>query len=269
MSEPRETALITGASSGIGEALTRIFAQHRYNLILVARNQQKLDELAAELSSAHGVNVCVRPCDLCNTEDIHSLCDGLLSEATPIDVLVNNAGTIEHGSFLRIPPKDHQRVVQLNIAALTTLLAHLLPPMVKRGKGRVLNVASIGAFQPLPSVATYAASKAFVLSLTEALSEEVRGTGVTITALCPGLTATNMVAGAQQKSPALQRIPSFVVADANSVAQKAFDACMRGDALLVPGFKNKFASVLSRATPKWLVRWITGLVGRSTIPKPS
>jgi short-subunit dehydrogenase len=130
-----------------------------------------------------------------------------------------------------------------------------------------LNIASLGAFQPLPSVATYAATKAFILSLSEALAEEVRGTGVTVTAVCPGLTATNMVATAQQKSPALQRIPRFVFADTGTVARKAFAACHNGDALLVPGLKNNLASVLSRATPKWLVRIITGLVGRATLPR--
>jgi short-subunit dehydrogenase len=262
-----DTALITGASSGIGEALAEVFAQHQYNLILVARNQPKLETLAAKLHLEYGVDVSVRPCDLSSSSNVKGLCDALLKDEIQVDVLVNNAGTVEHGSFVQIQPSEHEQIVQLNVCAITSLLAYLLPPMVARGKGRVLNIASLGAFQPLPSVATYAATKAFVLSLSEALAEEVRGTGVTVTAVCPGLTATNMVAGAQKKSPALRRIPRFVFADAPTVAQKAFNACHSGDALLVPGFKNNLVSVLSRATPKWLVRIITGIVGRRTLPR--
>jgi short-subunit dehydrogenase len=267
MTTPRDTVLITGASSGIGEAMAVVFAQHQYNLILVARNQQKLEALASKLQQEYSVEVKVRICDLSSLNNIKSLCDELHNDKTLIDVLVNNAGTVEHGSFVEIQPSEHQRIVQLNVGAITSLLAYLLPPMVARGKGRVLNIASLGAFQPLPSVSTYAATKAFVLSLSEALAEEVRGTGVTVTAVCPGLTATNMVATAQQKSPALRRIPRFVFADAQSVAQKAFKACQNGDTLVVPGFKNNLASVLSRATPKWLVRIITGIVGRATLPQ--
>jgi hypothetical protein len=267
MTTSRDTVLITGASSGIGEAMAEVFAQHQYNLILVARNQQKLEALASKLQQDYGVETRVRPCDLLSLNNIKDLCDELHNDKTQIDVLVNNAGTVEHGSFVEIQPSEHQRIVQLNVGAITSLLAYLLPPMVARGKGRVLNIASLGAFQPLPSVSTYAATKAFVLSLSEALAEEVRGTGVTVTAVCPGLTATNMVATAQQKSPALRRIPRFVFADAQTVAQKAFKACQNGDALLVPGFKNNLASVLSRATPKWLVRIITGIVGRATLPQ--
>jgi hypothetical protein len=267
MTTSRDTVLITGASSGIGEAMAEVFAQHQYNLILVARNQPKLEALALKLEQDHSVEASVRACDLTSLDNIKNLCDALHKDKTRIDVLVNNAGTVEHGSFIEIQPCEHQRIVQLNVGAITSLLAYLLPAMVARGKGRVLNIASLGAFQPLPSVSTYAATKAFVLSLSEALSEEVRGTGVTVTAVCPGLTATNMVATAQQKSPALQRIPHFVFADAQSVAQKAFKACHNGDALLVPGLKNNLASVLSRATPKWLVRIITGIVGRATLAK--
>jgi short-subunit dehydrogenase len=267
MTTLRDTALITGASSGIGAALAEVFAQHQYNLILVARNQHKLEALASKLQLEHGVEVSVRPYDLSSLSNVKDLCDALLNDETQVDVLVNNAGTVEHGSFVQIQPSEHQRIVQLNVCAITALLAYLLPPMVARGKGRVLNIASLGAFQPLPSVATYAATKAFILSLSEALAEEVRGTGVTVTAVCPGLTATNMVATAQQKSPALKRIPRFVFADTGTVARKAFAACHNGDALLVPGLKNNLVSVLSRATPKWLVRIITGLVGRATLPR--
>ena len=267
MTTRRDTALITGASSGIGEALAEVFAQHQYNLILVARNQRKLETLASKLQLEYDIEVSVRRCDLSSSSNVKNLCNTLLNDETQVDVLVNNAGTVEHGSFVQIQPSEHERIVQVNVGAMTSLLAYLLPPMVARGKGRVMNIASLGAFQPLPSVATYAATKAFVLSLSEALAEEVRGTGVTVTAVCPGLTTTGMVAGVQDKSPALRRIPRFVFADARTVAHKAFDACRNGDALLVPGLKNNLASVLSRSTPKWLVRIITGIVGRATLPR--
>jgi short-subunit dehydrogenase len=228
----------------------------------------KLEAFATRLNREYGVDVAVRPCDLSASGNVKQLCEALLAEGRQIDLLVNNAGVIEHGSFATISVDDHQRVVQLNVCALTAMLAYLLPPMIERGSGRVLNVASLGAFQPLPSVATYAATKAFVLSLSEALAEEVRGTGVTVTALCPGLTATNMMANAQKKSQTLQSIPSFVVADVNTVAQKAFQACLNGKAIVVPGVKNNVASILSRATPKWLVRRVVGIVGRATLSGP-
>lgn len=267
MTTARKTALITGSSSGIGEGLALVCAQHQYDLILVARSVSKLEALATQLNGEYGVDVTVRPCDLSVAGNVKDLCETLLADGAQIDLLVNNAGVVEHGSFAAIPVDDHQRVVQLNVCALSAMLAYLLPPMIKRGSGRVLNVASLGAFQPLPSVATYAATKAFVLSLSEALAEEVRGTGVTVTALCPGLTATNMVANAQKKSQRLLNIPNWVFADVETVAQKAFHGCLKGKAVVVPGTKNWLASVLSRATPKWLVRWVTGIVGRATLSR--
>lgn len=265
MTAERDTALITGASSGIGEALALVCAQHQYDLILVARNVAKLEALATKLKREYGVNVTIRPCDLCVEGNIKELCETLLADGRQIDMLVNSAGVVEHGSFTAISADDHQRVIKTNVCAMTAMLAYLLPPMIKRGSGRVLNVASLGAYQPLPSVASYAATKAFVLSLSEALAEEVRGTGVTVTALCPGLTATNMISNAQKKSQSLRNIPSFVIADANTVAQKAFHGCLKGKAIVVPGAKNTVASIVSRATPKWLVRRVTGIVGRATL----
>ena len=267
MTVKRDIALVTGASSGIGEALALVCAQHQYDLILVARNQQKLKALATQLNQEYGVDVSVKPCDLALPGAVKLLSEELLSEGKQVDILINNAGVLEHGAFVNIAPDDHQNIVQLNVAALTAMLAHLLPTMVARGSGRVLNVASIGAFQPMPSVATYSATKAFVLSLSESLAEEVRGTGVTVTALCPGLTATNMMANAQKKSPALVNIPNLVVADAYNVAQKAFRGCLKGKTIVVPGVTYTFIAILSRATPKWLVRCVTGFFGRATISK--
>lgn len=265
MREQRDTALITGASSGIGEALAWVCAQHGYNLILVARSTNKLDATAAELSQKYDVDVAVRPCDLSIPDAAKKLCGALFDESRQIDMLINSAGVLEHGSFVATSTDDHQRMIQLNVIALTSMLAHLLPSMVERGSGRVLNIASLGAFQPIPSLATYAATKAYVLSLSEALVEELRGTGVTVTTLCPGPTATNMMINAQEKSDALNNVPDFVVSDVNTVAHKAFRGCIKGDAIIVPGALNHTASLISRATPKWLIRRLTGIVGRATL----
>lgn len=267
MTVKRDIALITGASSGIGEAFAVICAQHQYDLILVARNLPKLQTIAAQLSQQYGVKVTVNACDLTAPKAVKKLTEQLLSDGIVVDILINNAGTLEHGAFVNMTPDDHQQLIQLNVVALTALISHLLPGMVARGKGRILNVASLGAFQPLPSVATYSATKAFVLSLSESLAEEVRGTGVTVTALCPGITATKMMTNAQQKSHALIHIPNFIVADPYTVAQKGFSGCLNGKAIVVPGAKNFVASLLSRATPKWLVRRVTGIVGRATLSK--
>lgn len=265
MAVKRKMALITGASSGIGEAFALVCAQHQYDLILIARNEQKLNTLGAKLKQEYDVEVTVKVCDLTAPEAVKRLTDALLIEEKHVDILINNAGTLEHGAFVNMPLEVHENILQLNVVALTAMIAHLLPLMISRGYGRILNVASMGAFQPLPSVATYSASKAFVLSLSESLFEELRGTGVTVTALCPGITATNMMINAQKKSHALLNIPRFIVADPYFVAQKGFRGCLKGKAMVVPGAKNMFASLLSRATPKWLVRRVTGIVGRATL----
>lgn len=267
MTVKRDIALVTGASSGIGEALALVCAQHHYDLILVARNQERLQTLAAQLNQDYGVDVLVKPCDLAEPGAVKLLSEELLSAGKQVDFLINNAGVLEHGAFFDVTPNDHQKILQLNAVALTAMLAHLLPTMVARGSGRVLNVASIGAFQPMPSVATYSATKAFVLSLSESLSEELKGTGVTVTVLCPGLTATKMLAGAQQKSPALLNIPNLVLADAYEVAQQGFRGSLKGKTIVVPGLRYKFIAIVSRATPKWFVRCVTGFLGRATISK--
>ena len=194
MEDSYGTVLVTGASSGIGEALAGLFAEAQYDLILVARSESKLEALADRLADEHGTMVLVRPADLSQPGSIKALAHSLAREGQQVDVLVNNAGVLEHGAFVEMGADDHQQMISLNVAGLTDLLSHFLPPMVERGSGRVLNVASIAAFQPVPSLATYAATKAYVLSLSEALSEELRGSGVTVTTLCPGVTATNMVA---------------------------------------------------------------------------
>jgi short-subunit dehydrogenase len=257
-----QTVLISGASSGIGEALAKLFAQNGYNLVLVARTRTALEQLAQLLMELHAIQVWVEPLDLSKSGAAKDLAARLSQQEIEIDILVNNAGVLEHGNFVDIDAAAHQRLIDLNISGLTNMLAQFLPDMVERGSGRVLNVASIASFQPVPTLATYAATKAYVLSLTESLSEELKGSGVTITALCPGITATGMVSAVQQSSPELNKIPAFAIGDVDHVAMQGFQACLKGKVICVPGAINLAATTAGRTVPKWLLRRVSGFVGR-------
>jgi short-subunit dehydrogenase len=256
------TTLVTGASSGIGESLAHCFAEAGHNVVLVARSADKLAALADDLAGRHGIKAWVEPADLSTEGAAARLAATLKRKRRPIDVLVNNAGVLLQGPFTGMKPADHQQLIDLNITGLTALLAHFVPAMVERGRGKVLNVASIAAFQPVPTLATYAATKAYVLSLTESLSEELKGTGVTVTALCPGITATNMLKDARAANARLKQLPPFLVGDVVDVARQGFAACMKGEVICVPGLMNRAAMIASRGTPKWLVRRIGGALGR-------
>lgn len=262
-SSTRPIALVTGASSGIGEALARNFALAGHDLVLIARSADKLTALADHLEAEHNVNALVLPTDLAVPGSVQRLAAALKRRKRVPDVLVNCAGVLEQQRFVRMKPGNHQAIIDLNISALTAMLSHLLPLMVERGSGRVLNVASIAAFQPIPLLATYAASKAYVLSLTESLSEELKGTGVTVTALCPGITATHMLNAATEANGQLAKLPGFLIGNVDDVAREGFDACMRGDVICVPGMINRAATLASRSTPKWLLRRLSGMFARS------
>jgi len=262
-STARPIALITGASSGIGEALARNFALAGHDLVLIARSADKLTALAGHLEAEHNVKTLVLPSDLAAPGSVQRLAATLKRRKRVPDVLVNCAGVLEQQHFVRLKPGNHQAIIDLNISALTAMLSHLLPLMVARGSGRVLNVASIAAFQPIPLLATYAASKAYVLSLTESLSEELKGTGVTVTALCPGITATHMLNAATEANGQLAKLPGFLIGNVDDVAREGFDACMRGDVICVPGMINRAATLASRSTPKWLLRRLSGMFARS------
>jgi short-subunit dehydrogenase len=179
-----------------------------------------------------------------------------------VDVLVNCAGVLHHGRFATLGAERQRAMVDLNVGALTALLAYFVPPMVRRGRGRVLNVASISAFQPVPTLAVYAATKAYVLSLTESLAAELQGSGVTATALCPGITATPMLGAAAHGSPALRRLPAALVGTADEVAAQGYEACLRGDVICVPGVLNAAGVLAGRVLPKWLLRRVGGAVAR-------
>lgn len=262
MPDRRPIALVTGASSGIGEALARRFAAGGHDLVLVARRAEPLRALADALTAAHGVRAWAVPVDLAQPDAPSVLATAMRRARRPIDVLVNCAGVVQVGRFAETPAARHRELVDLNVGALTSMLAHFVPPMLRRGHGRVLNVASIAAFQPVPTLATYAATKAFVLSLTESLAEELHGTGVTATALCPGITATPMLSGAERAHPGLRRLPRLVVGSVDDVAAEGHAACLRGDVVCVPGLLNTATVTAGRALPKWLVRRVGGALSR-------
>jgi uncharacterized protein len=254
----RSCVLVTGASSGIGRELAKLFAADGFHPILLARRRDKLQELAQELKALHGTKVTVLPADLSNPGTPGAVFDRLREHGIEVDILVNDAGVICEGEFAAIALDDHLRLLQVNIVALTALTRLFLEPMLRRGRGRVLNVASLGAFLPIPSLAVYAASKAYVLSLSEALSEELKGTGVTVTALCPGFTDTAMV----HASARAVRLPSLMVMDAKSVAKEGYAACLAGKALHVAGRSNDLAARGIQYLPRALVRAAGGLVAR-------
>ncbi len=254
--------LITGASAGIGAELAREFASHAHDLVLVARSKDKLDALAGELNAAHDTNAIVITADLSTSDQLGSLVEQLQFQNIDIDILVNNAGIIDVGPFADAAPDKLQQLIALNIAAATALISLLLPAMIERKFGRILNVASLAGFQPIPSMAVYAASKAYVLSLTESLAEELRGTGVKVTALCPGLTDTNMVTSIKAQSRTAQWTPSFLISDPRAVARQAYKALMSGQTILVPGLPNQMAAAWSQVTPRWLTRTFTGFAMR-------
>jgi uncharacterized protein len=262
---PKQTALVTGASSGIGEVLAKQFAAAGFEVILVARNAEKLKALAGDITQTYGVAARVEVADLSERGAAARLCTSLTRKRCKVDLLVNCAGVLEYGAFTHISAEKHAQMIELNILGLTAMLTAFLPAMVKRGSGRVLNVASIAAFQPIPMLATYAATKAYVLSLSESLAEELRGTGVSVTTLCPGITATAMLTKAATSHSAIGKLPSFLIGDVEAVAAQAVKACLAGDVICVPGAVNRVATLASRSTPKWLVRRLGGLVGRKTV----
>jgi short-subunit dehydrogenase len=262
MTHIRETALITGASGGIGLELALLFAERGFDLVVVARRAEELERLAERCREAYGVRVHVRPMDLLGVDAPAKLVQQLEDDGLEIDVLVNNAGLLDMGGFAAIEVERHERLVQLNVAVLTSLTRRLLPAMIDRRRGRILNVSSISAFQPIPSLALYAASKAFVLSLSESLSEELKGTGISVTALCPGITKTDMLDRAQDEHSAARGLPDVFLSNVKDVAREGFEACMAGKVVVVPGRSNQMMASSVGFYPRWLVRGVGGLIGR-------
>jgi short-subunit dehydrogenase len=244
-----KTALITGASGGIGYELSKLFAADGYGLVLVARSQDKLEQVAAELSQGYGVNVVPLAVDLGDPTAPAKIHAALQAKSLRVDALVNNAGFGVHGPFAGTDWSEEWTMLQVNVVALTQLTKLLLPGMVERGWGRVLNVGSTGSFAPAPLMAVYGASKAYVLSFSEALAEELRGTGVSVTALCPGVTRTGFQARAGVGGT---RYVQSGAMSAQQVAEIGYRALMRGRPVVVPGASNSALIFLARFMPRGL-----------------
>src|SRR5579859_3419848 len=220
-----QTALITGASFGIGAEFARIFAREGYSLVLVARSADKLRQLASELEKAHRTRSLILAVDLTEPGAPAYVLDQTTRAGTQVDVLVNNAGFGQYGLFADSELEECLRQIQLNVTTLTHLTRLYLPEMIERKSGRILNVASTAAFQPGPLMAVYFATKAYVLSFSEALANELAGTGITVTCLCPGATATEFHKRAKATG---QRLLKFGSMDAHTVAEDGYRALMAG-----------------------------------------
>lgn len=259
MTEKR-TALITGASAGLGTEFARLFARDGHDVVLVARSRDKLEALAAELRAAHGVVAHVVAADLGRPDGAETVARGTASLS--VDFLVNNAGFGSNGAFVDLELARELEMVQVNCASLIALTHHFGGSMKSRKFGRILNIASTAGFQPGPFMATYYASKSFVISFSEAVAYELRDSGVTVTCHCPGATATEFakVAG-NDKSALFQRKG---VATAVDVAKHAYQAMHAGQTLSVHGAMNKFGVQSLRFAPRSVVRGIAAKLNRTS-----
>lgn len=251
----RDTVLITGASSGIGLELARLFAGDGADLVLVARSEDKLRELAAGLAAEHGVKAEILTADLTRPGSAGEIAETLAQAGVQVDVLVNNAGFGAHGQVAGIGVKRQLDVIEVNVAALTRLTALFLPGMLERRHGAVLNVASTAAFQPGPNQAVYCATKAYVLSFTEALAEEVRGSGVRVSCLAPGATDTQFAAQAGMTGTLAFRMGMMGAAP---VARAGHDGLRRGKTLVIPGLRNRLLALSVRVSPRGVVTRVAG-----------
>jgi short-subunit dehydrogenase len=253
------TALITGASRGIGRELARRFARSRHDLILVSRSAEELTQLSDELAAKHGVRAVPLPLDLTQAAAPAAVAAELERRGITVDVLVNNAGVGRHGAFARTPPDTDEAMLRLNVDAVVGLTKLLLPGMLARRQGRVANLASTAAFQPGPWMAVYYASKAFVLSFSEALSYELAGSGVTVTAVCPGPTPTDFqrVAGMGRR-----QVPRVLALSVDRVAEVAYRAIMSGKRVVIPGWANRLLALASTLGPRRVATAVVGWMNR-------
>jgi uncharacterized protein len=259
MPRTAQTALVTGASAGLGTHFARLFAQDGHDLVLVARRRDKLDQVATELSEVYGTRATVIAADLTDPKAMLRLHEEVVRAGIEVEFLVNNAGFGTSGAFAELELARELDLIELNVKALTHLTGLLLPAMLARRSGRILNIGSLAGFLPGPFMATYYASKAYVLNFTEALSYELRGTGVTATVLCPGATATEFAQVAGTQNAALFRSS----ADAASVARYGYRAMMKGKTIAIPGLRNKLSQESLRLSPRLVLR---GLAGRLNKP---
>jgi uncharacterized protein len=246
---PGSTCLITGASSGIGADIARELARRDHGVTLVARREDRLHELAEELTSDYGVRAETVGCDVTDPDGRERLQTELSDRGLTVETLVNNAGFGSGGAFTSLDGATEAAMVRTNVEAVVALTSAFLPSMVARGRGAILNLGSLIAFQPVPFQATYGATKAFVLSFTEALHEELRGTGVTVTALCPGPVRTEF-GEAGGFGGADERIPSWVWLSSDQVARAGVEGLEKGRRVVVPGPLNQIGAVSGQHFPR-------------------
>jgi uncharacterized protein len=254
-----KTALITGASGGIGYELTKLFARDHHNVVLVSRSGDKLTQLAGELAQQYGISAKAIPLDLTSVPAPQFLFDQLQREGLAVDFLVNNAGYGKFGNFAEISLEESLGQIQINVVALTALTKLFLGPMVERRSGKILNVASTAGFQPGPLMAVYYATKAYVISLSEALANELKNSGITVTCLCPGATDTGFAGRAGNDETRLFK--QVRPMEAKTVARDGYNGLMKGKTLVISGFRNWLVSESVRFAPRKTVtaisRWIS------------
>jgi short-subunit dehydrogenase len=262
MSRTRPTCLITGASSGIGADLAECAAADQFDLVLVARRVSALTEVAQRCERKYGVKVIIIHSDLGDPTAARVLVAELRARKLDIHTLINNAGFGANGSVAQLSSEVQLNMIQVNVTTLTDLTRRLLPAMLERGTGAVMNVASTAAFLPGPGMAVYYASKAYVLSFTEALAEELRGTGINVSALCPGPTATEFAAASGMSATKLMKQRAIMMSSAD-VARIGWDGLLRGKRVVLPGVQNKLLIQSLRMAPRAIAARISALLNAS------
>jgi len=253
--------LITGASTGIGAALADVCAEHGHDLILVARRRDKLEAKAAEIERKFGVKVTCVPEDLADPDGAGRIVDTVAAQGLEVEHLINNAGVGLYGKFASTDLDAELKMIQLNVTSVVALTKRVLPSMIQRGRGRILNVASTAAFVPGPWMSIYYATKAFVLSFSEAIDYELKPSGITVTTLCPGPTESEFkVRAGSQRS----RLFEAFVMDAPTVARAGYDGMMNGKAVVVPGLRNKLIPVAARLIPRPMIATMSYRAARPT-----
>ncbi|MEW9699393.1 SDR family NAD(P)-dependent oxidoreductase [Paenibacillus sp. SI8] len=250
-----KTVLITGASSGIGREFARIFAKENYRVVLASRNEEKLIELSRDLEKQYRAETLIIPVDLAQSSGPERLYRELKNRSIDVDVLINNAGIGSFGALHEQDVKSELALIQLNVNSLSHLMMLFLPDMVKRKNGKILNVGSTTSFYPCPLSANYSASKAFVLYLSEAANNELKGTGVSVTALCPGATGTEFFRSANMDRQKVAKTDALM--NPEQVAMIGYKALMRKKAYVVPGFQNWLLIQAPRIFPRHMVTNIT------------
>lgn len=241
------TCLITGASSGIGAEFARQLAERGYNVTLAARRVDRLEELAKEIEEQHGVRAYALACDVTDPAQREGLIEAIHARGDHIDVLINNAGLGTEGAFASLPHEDNQRQLDLNISALTAMVNLVLPELIERNHGAILNVSSTASFQPMPRQAVYAATKAYVTSFSQALAQELRESGVSVTVLCPGPTRTEFFGEKQQELE--DDSPDWAWQSAEDCARDGINGMFKGKRVVVPKLVNRAGALSAKLTP--------------------